>query len=71
MEQDLGIKKLATLGETIAYSSSQLDRLFFKIGSIFTPQGQRPREQFLVKNLKMLQRRMETNLAMEQVTKNR
>ena len=38
-----GIKKMATLGETMAYSDSKLDRLFFKEFSVFTPEGQRPR----------------------------
>ena len=64
----LGIKKLATIGEGLAYSDSQLDRVFFKIGSIFTPQGTKPREQFLAKEFEGGQRRMDTNLAMEQVT---
>ncbi len=65
----LGIKKLATVGEQLAYSDSQLDRLFFKIGSLFTPQGSKPREQFLAKELENAQKRMDTNLAMEQVTR--
>ncbi len=32
-----GAKKLATQGDLLAYSSSALDRFFFKVGSIFTP----------------------------------
>ena len=65
----LGAKRLANVGEQLAYSDSQLDRLFFKIGSVFTPQGSRPREQFLAKELENAQKRMDTNLAMEQVTR--
>jgi hypothetical protein len=44
-----GAKKLLTQGDALAYSSSALDRFFFKVGSVFTPQGARPREQFLAK----------------------
>ena len=64
-----GAKKLATLGETLAYSDSQLDRTLFKIASVFTPQGQKPREQFLAKEFEGSQKRMDTSLAMEQVTR--
>ena len=62
-----GIKKMATLGETMAYSDSKLDRLFFKAFSVFTPEGQRPREQFLVKEAENAAKRTDVNLAMDQV----
>ena len=64
-----GAKRLATLGEQLAYSDSKLDRLFFKIGSVFTPQGQKPREQFLAKEFENAATRADANLAMEQVTR--
>ena len=64
-----GAKRLATLGEGLAYSDSQLDRFFFKVGSVFTPQGQRPREQFLAKEFENAATRADANLAMEQVTR--
>lgn len=64
-----GAKRLATVGEQLAYSDSQLDRLFFKIGSVFTPQGAKPREQFLAKEIENAQKRVDANLAMEQVTR--
>jgi len=62
-----GIKKMATLGETMAYSDSKLDRFFFKAFSTLTPQGERPREQFLVKEVENAAKRTDVNLAMEQV----
>jgi hypothetical protein len=64
-----GIKRVATLGEQLAYSDSKLDRLFFKIGSVFTPQGQKPKEQFLIKEFEDAAIRADANLAMEQVTR--
>ena len=65
----VGAKRLATLGEGLAYSDSQLDRFFFKVGSVFTPQGQKPREQFLAKEFENAAKRADANLAMEQVTR--
>jgi len=64
-----GIKKLATMGEQLAYSDSKLDRLFFKIGSVFTPQGSKPREQFLTKEFETAAKKADANLAMEQVAR--
>jgi hypothetical protein len=64
-----GAKKLATQGDALAYSSSALDRLFFTIGSFFTPQGKRPREQFLVKEFENANIRADQHLAMEQVAR--
>ena len=64
-----GAKKLLAHGDALAYSSSSLDRLFFKIGSIFTPQGQRPREQFLVRETENAAIRADQHLAMEQVAR--
>jgi hypothetical protein len=64
-----GIKRLATMGEQLAYSDSKLDRLFFKIGSVFTPEGSRPRSQYLSKELEEGARKSDANLAMEQVAR--
>jgi hypothetical protein len=64
-----GAKKLATQGDALAYSSSALDRFFFKVGSFFTPQGARPREQFIVKEAEFNAIRADQHLAMEQVAK--
>jgi hypothetical protein len=64
-----GAKKLATQGDLLAYSSSALDRLFYTIGSFFTPQGKRPREQFLVKEIENANIRADQHLAMEQVAR--
>ena len=64
-----GIKRLATMGEQLAYSDSKLDRLFFKIGSFFTPEGSRPRQQFLSKEFETAAKRSDANLAMEQVAR--
>jgi hypothetical protein len=41
-----GAKKLATQGDALAYSSSKLDRFFYKVGSAFTPQGTKAKKQF-------------------------
>jgi len=62
-----GAKKLATQGDLLAYSSSALDRFFFKVGSFFTPQGARPRQQFLVREAENAAIRADQHLAMEQV----
>jgi hypothetical protein len=64
-----GAKKLATQGDLLAYSSSELDRFFFKVGSFFTPQGARPKEQFLVKEVESNAIRADQHLAMEQVAR--
>jgi hypothetical protein len=64
-----GAKKLATQGDALAYSSSALDRFFFKVGSVFTPQGQKPREQFLAKETENAMIRADQHLAMEQVSR--
>ena len=64
-----GAKKLATQGDALAYSSSALDRFFFKVGSVFTPQGAKPREQFLAKETENSMIRADQHLAMEQVAR--
>jgi hypothetical protein len=64
-----GAKKLATQGDALAYSSSKLDRFFYNVGSIFTPQGKKPREQFLAKEFEDAAKRADTHLAMEQVVR--
>jgi hypothetical protein len=64
-----GAKRLATQGDALAYSSSALDRFFFKVGSVFTPQGAKPREQFLAKETENAMIRADQHLAMEQVAR--
>jgi len=64
-----GAKKLATQGETLAYSSSELDRFFFKVGSFFTPEGTKPRSQFLAKEAEASAIKADQHLAMEQVSR--
>ena len=64
-----GAKKLLTQGDALAYSSSALDRFFFRVGSVFTPQGQKPREQFLAKETENAMIRADQHLAMEQVAR--
>jgi hypothetical protein len=64
-----GAKKLATQGDALAYSSSALDRFFFKVGSFFTPEGTKPRAQFLAKETENAMIRADQHLAMEQVSR--
>jgi len=64
-----GAKKLLKQGDALAYSSSELDRFFFKVGSFFTPQGTRPREQFLARESENAAIRADQHLAMEQVNR--
>jgi len=64
-----GAKKLLKQGDALAYSSSELDRFFFKVGSFFTPQGARPREQFLARESENAAIRADQHLAMEQVNR--
>jgi len=64
-----GAKKLATQGDALAYSSSALDRFFYNVGSVFTPQGKKPKEQFLAKEFEDAAKRADTHLAMEQVAR--
>ena len=46
-----GAKKLATQGDALAYSSSELDRFFYKVGSFFTPQGTKAKKQIYCKRI--------------------
>ena len=64
-----GAKKLATQGETLAYSNSELDRFFFKVGSVFTPEGTKPRSQFLAKEAEASAIKADQHLAMEQISR--
>lgn len=64
-----GAKKLLQQGDALASSSSALDRFFYKVGSVFTPQGQRPREQFLARETENAAIRADQHLAMEQVNR--
>lgn len=64
-----GAKKLATQGDALAYSSSALDRFFYNVGSVFTPQGKKPKELFLAKEFEDAAKRADTHLAMEQVAR--
>ena len=64
-----GAKKLATQGDALAYSSSALDRFFYKVGSAFTPQGTKPREQFLAQEIESSAKKADSHLAMEQVSR--
>ena len=64
-----GAKKLFTQGDLLAYSNSALDRFFFNVGSVFSPQGKKPREQFLAKEFEDAAKRADSHLAMEQVAR--
>jgi hypothetical protein len=64
-----GAKRLATQGDALAYSSSALDRFFFRVGSFFTPEGTKPRAQFLAKETENAMIRADQHLAMEQVAR--
>jgi hypothetical protein len=64
-----GAKKLLKQGDALASSSSALDRFFYKVGSVFTPQGTKPREQFLAKETENAAIRADQHLAMEQVSR--
>ena len=64
-----GAKKLLKQGDALAYSSSALDRFFYTVGSFFTPQGARPREQFFAREAENAAIRADKHLAMEQVAR--
>ena len=62
-----GAKKLLTQGEALASSSSALDRFFYQVGSVFTPEGTKPKAQFLAKEAEASAIKADKHLAMEQV----
>jgi hypothetical protein len=64
-----GAKKLATQGDALAYSSSKLDRFFYKVGSAFTPQGTKAKKQFIAKEFEDAAKKADAHLAMEQVAR--
>tara|TARA_X000001382_G_scaffold125105_1_gene110287 strand:- start:431 stop:4255 length:3825 start_codon:yes stop_codon:yes gene_type:complete len=61
----LGAKALATRGKELAYSNSQLERFFDKVGSAFRARGAKPQELFESKRTEIGRGMADTNRAME------
>ena len=64
-----GFSMLAKQGREMAYSDSQFARAFDTLGSWFRPRGALPQEQFLSKEASNVLKNVDSNLAMEQVTR--
>ena len=61
----LGAKALATRGKELAYSNSQLERFFNKVGSAFRARGAKPQELFESKRTEIGRGMADTNRALE------